>query len=170
LTVLPGERMAETVQEWVGDVKERLEGRVPALVLTDESASSQGAILEACGQEGVPPRTGKPGRPRKPSKVALKGRHSATVPKTRKKGRVVDVMPRAIFGTTAAVEAALANSAVSRVVNTAFGERHNGTDRNRNARKARKTYCFSKEWWIHRAVTFLRSRSSRYTVPTSAGR
>ena len=69
----------------------------------------------------------------------------ATVHKTRKKGRVVDVATRVIFGTAATVQAALADSVASRTVNTAFVERNDGTDRNRNARKVRKTYCFSKD-------------------------
>jgi hypothetical protein len=34
-------------------------------------------------------------------------------------------------------------------------ERENGTDRHRNARKARETYRSSKDWWIHEAVTYL---------------
>ena len=57
----------------------------------------------------VPPRTGKPGRPRKPYKAAPSGLHYATVHKTRKKGRVVDVVTQVIFGTAAAVEAVLVN-------------------------------------------------------------
>ena len=61
----------------------------------------------------------------------------ATVHKTRKKGRVVEVATRVIFGTAATVEAALADSSASRTVNTAFVERHNGTDRNRNAEGAK---------------------------------
>jgi hypothetical protein len=32
-------------------------------------------------------------------------------------------------------------------------ERHNGTDRSRCSRKARKSYGFSKEWDVHRAAT-----------------
>jgi IS1 family transposase/transposase-like protein len=165
LTVIPGERTAETVQELVADVKERLGGRTPDLITTDEYAPYQGAILETFGAEVVPPRTGKPGRPRQPYKVAPAGLRYATVHKTRKKGRVVSVVARVIFGTAATVQAALANSLVSRVVNTAFVERHNGTDRNRNARKVRKTYCFSKDWWIHRAVTFFTMYSSNFCWP-----
>jgi hypothetical protein len=46
-------------------------------------------------------------------------------------------------------------SRVSRAINTAFIERHNGTERNRNARKVHKTYCFSKDWQVHEAVTYL---------------
>ena len=132
-TVIPGERTAETAGELVADVKKRLGGRMPALITTDEYAPYPGAILEVFGEEVVPPRTGKPGRPRKPYKVAPEGLNYATVHKTRKKGRVVSVATRVIFGVTAAVQAALAESRVSRVVNTSFVERHNGTDRNRNA-------------------------------------
>jgi hypothetical protein len=68
-----------------------------------------------------------------------------------------------IFGTAATVQAALANSLVSREVNTAFIERHNGTDRDRTARKVRrKMYCSWKDWWIHRAVTFFTLYSSNF--------
>jgi IS1 family transposase len=165
LAVIPGERTAETVHELVADVHERLDGRTPALITTDEYAPYQGAILETFGEEVVPPRTGKPGRPRQPYKVAPEGLNYATVHKTRRKGRVVSVATRVIFGVMAAVQAALANSSVSRAVNTAFVERHNGTDRNRNARKARKTYCFSKDWWIHRAVTFFTIYSYNFCWP-----
>jgi IS1 family transposase/transposase-like protein len=165
LAVIPEERTAETVQELVSDVKERLEGRTPELITTDEYAPYQGAILETFGEEVVPPRTGKPGRPRKPYKVAPAGLNYATVHKTRKKGRVVSVTTRVIFGVIATVQAALAKSTVSRVVNTSLVERHNGTDRNRNARKVRKTYCFSKDWWIHRAVTFFTMYSYNFCWP-----
>src|SRR3954470_8895767 len=165
VAVVPGERTSESVQELVTNVKGRLDGRAPELITTDEYSAYEGAILEAFGTEVVPPRTGKPGRPRKPYKVAPAGLNYATVHKTRKKGRVVDVATRVIFGTAATVQAALAKSGVSRTVNTAFVERHNGTDRNRNARKVRKTYCFSKDWWIHRAVTFFTMYSYNFCWP-----
>jgi IS1 family transposase/transposase-like protein len=165
VSVIPGERTAQSVQELVSDVKERLNSRVPELITTDEYAPYEGAILEAFGTEVVPPRTGQPGRPRKPYKVASEGLRYATVHKVRKKGRVVDVVRRVVFGTAAAVEAALADSRVSETINTSFVERHNGTDRNRNARKVRKTYCFSKDWWIHRAVTFFTMYSYNFCWP-----
>jgi IS1 family transposase len=165
LAVVPGERTTESVEELVGDVKGRLGGRAPDLITTDEYSAYEGAILEAFGDEVVPPRTGKPGRPRKPYKVVPTGLRYATVHKVRKKGRVVDVVTRVVFGTAAAVQAALSHSRVSRTINTAFVERHNGTDRNRNARKVRKTYCFSKDWWIHRAVTFFTMYSYNFCWP-----
>jgi IS1 family transposase/transposase-like protein len=174
VSVIPGERTAESAQELVAEVKERLGGRTPELITTDEYAPYEGAILEAFGEEVVPPRAGRPGRPRKPYKVAPAGLNYATVHKTRRKGRVVEVMRRVIFGTAESVAAALANSGVSRTINTSFVERHNGTDRNRNARKVRKTYCFSKDWWVHHAVTFLTMYSYNFcwpvrTLTTEAG-
>ena len=78
------------------------------LITSDEYPAYEGAILQAFGTEAVPPRTGKPGRPRSPYKVAPAGLTYATVHKTRKKGRVVEVATRVIFGTAATVEAALA--------------------------------------------------------------
>lgn len=51
---------------------------------------------------------------------------------------------------------------MSEGVNTVYVERHNGTDRNRNARKVRKTYCFSKDWQIHEAVSRLTYYSDNF--------
>jgi IS1 family transposase len=165
LSVVPGERTAESVEELVGDVRGRLEGRIPRLITTDEYSAYEGAILEAFGEEVVPPRTGRPGRPQQPYKVAPTGLNYATVHKMRKKGRVVAVTTRVIFGTAATVASAVEASAVSHTVNTAFVERHNGTDRNRNARRARKTYSFSKDWWIHRAASFFSKYSYNFCWP-----
>ncbi len=89
----------------------------------------------------------------------------ATVHKTRSKGRVVKVEQRVIFGTTQAVGAALARSSSSRAVNTSFVERQNGTDRHRNARKARKSYCFSKDWAVHQAITYFTMYSYNFCWP-----
>jgi hypothetical protein len=63
------------------------------------------------------------------------------------------------------VMAALAKSVVSKAVNIAFVERHNGTDRNRNSRKVRKTYCFSKDWDVHAAVTYFTMYSYNFCWP-----
>jgi hypothetical protein len=75
----------------------------------------------------------------------------ATVHKTRRKGRVVAAAPAA--------------STASRTINTAFVERHHGTDRTRNAREVRKSYCFSKDWWTHRAATFFSQYRSNFCWP-----
>ena len=75
----------------------------------------------------------------------------------------MDVVTRVIFGTAAAVEVVLVKSGVSHRSNTAFVERHNGTDRNRNAGR-------SEDVLLSGLVGSARSRSSRCTVTTSAGR
>ena len=138
LGVVPGRRAAERVDDLVADVKGRLGGRVPRLVTTDEYAPYKQAILDAWGVDVTPPRTGKPGRPRKARRVPDPALTYATVHKTREKGRVVSVATAVVFGTAAMLAAALAASTASTHVNTSFVERHNGTDRGRNARKVRK--------------------------------
>jgi hypothetical protein len=89
-----------------------------------------------------------------PEKVPPPGLNYATVEKRREKGRVVEVLTRVVFGTLAAIVAALGRSKVSRRINTSFLERQNATDRHRNARKVRKAYTFSKDWRVHEAMTY----------------
>jgi hypothetical protein len=136
-----------------------------SLITTGEYAPYREAILRAYGETVTPPRTGRRGRPRKPYRVALAGLLYATVHKTRRKGRVVKVGPRLVFGTEAALEAALKRSASSRAVNTSFVERQNGTDRNRNARKIRKACSFSKLWDVHESITYFTLYSYNFCWP-----
>jgi IS1 family transposase len=165
VSVVPGKRTTEQVRQLVNDFKERTEGRLMNLITTDEYPVYATEILEAYGETVVPERTGKPGRPPKPYKVPPAGLKYATVHKTREKGRVTKIEPRVVFGTVVAVMAALALSLVSKAINTAFIERHNGTDRNRNGRKVRKTYCFSKDWQVHEAVTYFTMYSYNFCWP-----
>jgi hypothetical protein len=125
------------------------------LMTSDDYAAYGAAILHAYGETITPPRTGKRGRPRAPYQVPPPGLTYATVTKRRGKGRVVEIGTRVVSGTVAAVILALGLSSVSRSINTAFVEWENGTDRHRNARKARETYRFSKACGYHEAVTFL---------------
>jgi IS1 family transposase len=165
ISVVPGKRTAENTGALVRDFRRRTSGRLMGLITTDEYAPYRGAILGAYGETVTPPRTGKRGRPRKSYKVPPAGLAYATVHKTRSKGRVVKVEQRVIFGAAEAVAAALARSASSRAINTAFVERQNGTDRNRNARKTRKSYCFSKDWSVHQAITFFTMYSYNFCWP-----
>jgi len=68
----------------------------------DEKWSFVGKKEKHCEQV-VPPRTGKPGRPKGPYHVPSPVLKYATVHKTRKKGRVVKIDFRVVFGTVAAV-------------------------------------------------------------------
>ncbi len=111
-------------------------------------------LLQQYGETVVPPRTGKPGRPRKPYKQWPEDAVYATVNKTYRKGKVAAVDRKLVHGTDEDLSGALVTSACSGKINTAFVERQNGTDRSYNARKARKTYEFSKDLLVHVAVTW----------------
>jgi hypothetical protein len=87
------------------------------------------------------------------------------VHKTRELNRVVGVERRLIHGAVTALVAALADSKISEAVNTMFVERHNGTDRNRNVQKVRKTYCFSKDRGVHEAVSYFTLYSYNFCWP-----
>jgi IS1 family transposase len=154
VSVVPGKRTAKNVGKLVDDFKKRTDGRIMNLITSDDYKPYKKAILKAYGKKTTPAHTGKRGRPKGSRRVPAKGLKYATVHKRRRKGRVVKIELRVVFGTKSDIQAAIEASAVGKTVNTAFVERHNGTDRNRNARKVRKSYCFSKDWDIHNAVTF----------------
>jgi hypothetical protein len=135
------------------------------LMTSDSYPAYETAILGAYGETVTPPRTGKPGRPKGPYQVAPAGLVYATVEKVKAKGRVVEILTHLVFGTMAAVAAALKGSRVSRSINTSFLERQNLTDRHHNARKSRKTYRFSKDWRFHEAATYFTMYSDNFCWP-----
>ena len=165
VAVVPGARTIENTEALVSEFRRRTGGRLLRLMTSDDYPAYETAILHAYGETVTPPRTGKPGRPKASYQVPPPGLTYATVTKQREKGRVVEVGTRIVFGTIAAVLLALGMSKVSRAVNTAFVERQNGTDRHRDARKARKTYRFSKDWRYHEAVTYLSMYSYNFCWP-----
>jgi IS1 family transposase len=165
VSAVVGKRTDIHTQTLVDDFKKRTEDRLMNLMTSDENPAYAAAILESYGATVQPRRRGKRGRKPAARKVAPKGLRYATVHKTREKNRVVAVEQRVIYGTKTAVLAALALSLVSAVVNTVFVERENGTDRNRNARKVRKTYCFSKDWRLHEAVSYFALYSYNFCWP-----
>ena len=154
LSVVPGKRTAAKTEALVKDVHTRTGERMLDLLVSDEYPAYKPAILHTYGETIIPPHTGMPGRPKKPYLVAPAGLQYATVHKTRHKGRVVHVEVRVVFGQEEAISAALAASPVSTMINTAFVERHHGTDRSRNGRKIRRSLGFSKDWKVHNAVTY----------------
>ncbi len=165
VAAIPGARTIENTEALVADFHRRTEGRLMNLMTSDDYPAYETAILHAYGATVTPPRTGKRGRPKAPYQAPPPGLTYATVTKRREKGRVVELGTRVVFGTVAAVLLALGMSKVSRAINTAFVERENATDRHRNARKARKTYRFSKDWRYHEAVTFLSLYSYNFCWP-----
>ena len=165
VSVVPGKRTEEHVHLLVQDFKKRTDGRLMNLMTSDEYPAYKAAIFEAYAEVRESPPTGRPGRPKKPVKVLPKKLKYAVVHKERKNGRVVKVTTRVVFGTLRAIVAALALSLVSTLVNTVFIERHNGSDRNRNRRKVRKTCCFSKDWEVHEAMTYFTMYSYNFCWP-----
>jgi len=165
LSLVPGKRTAENCAQLVADVKQRTGGRADMLLTSDEHAPYTGALATAYSQDVPVPKRLGPGRPPKPRKVLPPELCYATVRKTRQKGRVVEVLRTLVFGTAALLDQWLARSTVSRTINTSFVERNNGTDRGQNARKVRKSYCFSKDWELHNAASYFIAFSYNFCWP-----
>ena len=127
VSVVPGKRTAEKVEQLVQDFQQRTGSRPMNLMTSDEYPAYKKAILKVYGEEVRPPRTGKAGRPKAAYKVPPPDLRYATVHKTRKKGRVVKVSIKVIFGAIVVVMAALAQSLVSKAINTSFVERQHGS-------------------------------------------
>jgi hypothetical protein len=165
---VPGARDVEGTETLVGEARRRTGGRIMRLMTSGAYPAYESAILHAYGEEATPPRTGRPGRPEATCRVPPAGLTYATVEKVRKKGHVVEILTRVVFGTMAAVAAALEGSRVSRSINTSLIERQHLTDRRHDARKSRRTYRFSKAWHYHEAATYftLYSYNSCWPVRT----
>jgi hypothetical protein len=154
LAVVPGARTIENAEAIVAEAKQRL-AEPPRLITSDEYAAYESAIEAVFAEPVEEPPVRKPGRPsilperRLPEELTY-----ATVHKEREKNRVVAVEQTVVVGTEAQVERALGASTVSQSINTSFVERQHATDRGQNARKARKTYRFSKDWRAHEAMTY----------------
>ena len=156
LAVVPGARTDENAEAIVAEVKQRLGGEPPELMTSDEYPAYATAIEETFSEPVPAPPRAEAGAARiVPERRLPDGLIYATVHKHRENNRVVAVEQRQVFGSPEELEEALGESAASRRVNTSFLERQNGTDRGRNARKARKTYRFSKDWQVHEAMTYL---------------
>jgi hypothetical protein len=155
LEAMVGPRTADMAELLLEGVRGRLGGRVPELVTSDEYSAYREALLSVFGERRTPPRTGRPGRPPGPRTEPPEGMCYATVHKTRARGRVTAVEARALFGELGEGDP----------VSTSYLERHNATDRHRNARKGRKTYRFSKDWEVHEAMTSFTMFSYNFCWP-----
>lgn len=163
LAVVPGARTEENARAIVAEVKQRVGREPPPLMTSDEYPADATAIAEVFSEPVPTPPRRRPGRPRVvPERRLPDDVIYATVHKHRENDRVIAVDQVQVFGPAAGLEAALGGSAVSHRVNTAFVERQDGTDRGRNAREARKTYRFSKDWQVHEAMTYLTLYSDNF--------
>ena len=119
----------------------------------DEHRPGREAILQAYGVEATTTPGGRPARA--PGEVAPPSLGDATAPKVRRPGRGVEIAIRPTFGTAAPRAAAPKAAAASRAVEVSSPERRPLTDRHRNARKRRKTDCFSRRRAACEAATCL---------------
>jgi hypothetical protein len=154
LAVVPGARSIENAEAIVAEVKDRTGEEPPRLITSDEYPAYESAIEAVFGTPAPPPARGPGRRPIKPERQLPGELTYATVHKGREQDRVVAVERRLVAGAESQLEAALGASSASRTVNTSFVERQHGTDRGRDARKARRTYQFSKDWRVHEAMTY----------------
>ena len=162
LSVVPGKRTSEQCHKVVEDVKKRTGNRTDILLTSDEHAPYKTAIKSVYSNETDQPEHHE----KKKSKQSMpKNLCYATVCKTRKAGRVVDIIKKLVFGSFAILIMLLFRSTVSSTINTSFVERHNATDRCQNARKGRKTLRFSKDWDLHNALTFFVAYSYNFCWP-----
>lgn len=139
-----GRHTQANANKLVAGIKARSDGHIP-LFTSDELKHYDDALLEAYGTKHEFPRTGRPGRPRQPILKAPKNLLYTQVVKRRKRGRVVEISTRVVFGSERLVTAQLKRSVVSRHINTSFVERNHLTMRHHNRRLVRKTIAFPKK-------------------------
>ena len=154
LAVVPGKRTSENCRKIVREMKTRTGGRADLPIASDAYAPYATEIEEAYHTLVPVPRRPGPGRPPNPKRVMPAFSCYATVCKKREKGRVVEVTRALVFGAACVLAWLLQRSHVSAQINTAFVERHNGTDRRQNGRKHRRTNGFSKDAGVHEAATY----------------
>jgi IS1 family transposase len=146
VSAVVGKRTEAHARQVVYEFYERTDGRPVNLMTSDEYPAYAAAIADVYGD----PEAGLP-----------EWLVYATVHKTREHNRVVQVEARLVLGTLVNLVAALV-WAVLGCVNTVFVERSNGSDRQRNSRKVRKTYRFSKDWGVHEAVSYFTLYSANF--------
>lgn len=113
---------------------------------SDELKHYKDALLRIYGiPENIPKGPRKRGRPKKPKLKPPSELRYAQVVKHRRKGRVVSISTKVIFGKQQEVKRLLEASSVSKSVNISFIERNNLTLRQHSRRLGRKTNGFSKE-------------------------
>lgn len=138
-----GKRTVPYAISLIEDVK-RVTKRIPDLFSSDQLDQYAEALLQVYGRILYPSRKPGPGRPPNPRIVPSKDLNYVQVVKQYKKYRVVKVSRKIVFGDPKKIESILAESSVSKMINTAYVERNNGTIRHMDSRCVRKTFRFSK--------------------------
>jgi len=167
ISAVPGRRTLASCVALVQAVKDKTGGRTDLLFTSDEHSSYQTAIAKVY-KIPEPESTDKTAEAEGSTESEDKLPPDlcyATVRKTRKQGRVVEIVIALVMGVVSLLTGYLKRSRVSHPVNTSFVERQNGTDRGQNSRKRRKTYGFSKKLDVHQAMTYFTLYSYNFCWP-----
>jgi IS1 family transposase len=139
-----GKRPRQESKLLIHRLKSRTDGHIPFFT-SAELPPYAAALLDVYGQTVVPPRPGKPGRPRTTYKVPPDDLRYAVGCKRRERGRVAEVTTPVVYGTPAGITQALADSPGSQVISTFGVERNNLTLRPHARRMGRKVNACSKD-------------------------
>ena len=154
ISLIPGARTAQQLHRAVADAAGRLaQGAGRPAIFTDGEPAYEAAIKDIFGRRYPAPRSSPRGRRPGPIIRVPQDLVYAQVIKRREKGRVKEVEIRPVFG----------KNKLDRVIerlgwkraNTSAIERFNLTDRDRNARKARKSMNYSRRVRNHDAMSYI---------------
>ncbi len=153
VSLVVGKRTQEQTQTFVNDAKSRLRpGHLPA-IFPDAYDGYASAIRDAFGRRYPAPSDSATGRSRR-SIVRWPQGLAYGQGKKHYKGRGVERVEVRVVHGKAHLQHVLYLLGYN-VINTRVVERHNGTSRVRNQRKARKTLAFSKATRYHRWMSWL---------------
>lgn len=140
-----GKRTLKYAKELVSKFRDVTDGTIP-LFTSDKLSHYPRALLEIYGiEKSIERQPNVRGRPRKPELLIPEELQYAQVFKRKRKGGVVKVETKVIFGSERRIKQILRDSPVSRNINISFGERNGLTLRHQSKRLSRKTLCFSKQ-------------------------
>jgi hypothetical protein len=140
-----GKRTKANADKLIEKLYGTTDGVIPFFT-SDELRHYKDALLKVYGiPENMPKGARKRGRPKKPKLKPPAELRYAQVVKHRKKGRVVSITTKVIFGKEEEINKLLEASPVCKSVNTSFVERNNLTLRQHSRRLGRKSNGFSKD-------------------------
>lgn len=140
-----GKRTKANAYRLVEKLYRATDGAIP-LFTSDELHHYRDALLRVYGiREEMPNGPRRRGRPRKPNLRPPPELRYAQVVKHRRKGRVISLTTKVIFGKAHEVNELLKKSLVSTSINISFVERNNLSLRQQSRRLGRKTNGFSKD-------------------------
>jgi len=148
-TVPHGKRTKEAGWEFVQKIKQNSDGEAP-LFLSDGWPSYPDLLAHAYSHEEPVAYSGR-GRPQNPIRVIDANLKYAQVIKHKKKGRLIEIEKRVIWGTEEEIIDLIQGEKRGQVMNTSYVESRNGNYRKDNKRLARRSACQSKRFNLHDA-------------------